>query len=58
MKSFKVLDDDGKWLIYFNPRMKMDREIHYDIVSGYFDESFADMIVNMFNNINNLQDNT
>jgi hypothetical protein len=59
MKAFKVLGDDGKWIIYFNPRFSVDSgDIIYDTLSGYCDEKYATMVVALFNKYSTLQNST
>ena len=43
--AFKRLNSDGKWIIFFNPKKKLDGEMHYDQISGYIDEEVAEYMV-------------
>ena len=43
-KAYKVLDEEGRWQIYFNPQKKM-HTISWSKIEGFIDKDMADKIV-------------
>lgn len=43
--AYKKLNKDGAWIIYFNPKKKLDGEYYYSQVTGFIDEQEADKFV-------------
>ncbi len=44
---FKTLDDDGFWIINFNPALKLNGFYYYDQLRGPIDEAVAESVVKL-----------